>query len=59
MGGGSQLDIPENLLSLCYVCHDKAHRGVIPRFPLLCVIANREGKTPDGILAIIHGKLRE
>ncbi len=47
VGGGSRLDIPENLLALCRSCHDAAHWGRIDRSHLLDLIAVRLGKTPE------------
>jgi hypothetical protein len=53
MGAGSQLDIPENLVSLCRWCHHAAEnvrpslhasgRGPVTREALLQVVAQREG----------------
>jgi hypothetical protein len=53
MGAGSQLDIPENLVSLCRLCHHAAEnlrpsataltRGPVTREALLKVVAQREG----------------
>jgi hypothetical protein len=53
MGGGSQLDIPENLVSLCPLCHHAAEnvrpspnapvRGPVTREALLRLVAQREG----------------
>ncbi len=57
MGGGSQLDIPENLLPLCVECHDKAHWGKIERPELLRLIAARLGKTPEECQQVIWDTL--
>ncbi len=54
MGGGSQLDIRINLLSLCRSCHDAFHLGHICRFDLLAVVAARERTTQDKIVEEIH-----
>jgi hypothetical protein len=53
MGAASQLDIPENLVSLCTLCHHAAEnvrpsrnapvRGSVTRGALLEVVARREG----------------
>lgn len=61
MGGGSRLDIPGNLVSLCrgyyrgqwVSCHDDAERGDITRESLLAVVAAREGVMQADILAEI------
>ncbi len=52
MGAGSQLDIPENLVSLCTLCHRAAEnlrpsahapeRGLVTREALLAIVARRE-----------------
>jgi hypothetical protein len=52
MGAGSQLDIPENLVSLCTLCHRAAEnrcpspnapeRGPVTREALLEIVARRE-----------------
>ena len=44
MGGGGRLDIRENLISLCRVCHSLFHAGHIGRYDLLAIVAHREGK---------------
>jgi hypothetical protein len=53
MGAGSRLDIRENLISLCTLCHHAAEnlrpspcavaRGPVTREVLLKVVAQREG----------------
>ncbi len=57
MGGGSQLDIPENLLPVCVECHDKIHRGKIMRVEVLALIAARLGKTPEECQQVIWDTL--
>jgi hypothetical protein len=52
MGAGSQLDIPENLVSLCALCHRAAEnvrscpnapeRGPVTKEALLEIVARRE-----------------
>ncbi len=55
MGGGSQLDHPWNLVSLCWKCHASQHDGNAPhRVELLKIIAAREGKTPEEILTELY-----
>lgn len=50
MGGGSRLDHPWNLVSLCRSCHDDHHAGHRPlRIDLLAIVAAREGVTQDEI----------
>lgn len=43
MGGGSQMDHPLNLASLCAVCHEDCHWGRVTKWDLLAVVAAREG----------------
>jgi hypothetical protein len=53
MGAGSQLDIPENLVSLCTICHRAAEnlypsanaleRGPVTKEALLELLARRSG----------------
>jgi hypothetical protein len=64
-GGGSRLDMPENLISLgstpnweCQ-CHNLAEAKKIPPEKILATIAKREGKTPEEIKQILWDKLRE
>ncbi len=47
MGGGSQLDVRENLIALCPQCHDDAHWSRIDRADILAKIAAREKITPE------------
>jgi len=43
-GGGSRLDVPLNLVSLCPDCHQGHHAGRRPlRCDLLALVAAREG----------------
>ena len=61
-GSGARLDIPENLIALgsafdC-ACHKKAEDGNVPRSKLLALIALREGKLPEEVLAVIYDMLR-
>ncbi len=58
LGGGSRLDLPINLISLCRKHHDEAHAGNIPRHVILALIAVRERKWPEEIEAEIHLLLR-
>jgi hypothetical protein len=56
IGGGSRLDVPENLVALCrgwsqktgqwVSCHQDAESGKITRWELLALIARRE-KVPE------------
>jgi len=47
--GSGGPDIRENLiqLSCSNCCHDKAHRGLIPKNVLFSIVAQREGITPE------------
>jgi 5-methylcytosine-specific restriction endonuclease McrA len=39
--GAGGNDVPENLVCLCWRCHDEVHRGVIPREVFLAFIRQR------------------
>lgn len=54
MGGGMRLDIPANLIALCPDCHHRVHIGKIPRDTLISIVAQREGRTEEEILAEIR-----
>ncbi len=61
MGGGSRLDVPINLLSLCATfaggdnCHHAAHNArSVSRDRLLLIVALREGVTVESIVDDIH-----
>ena len=41
--GSGAPDVPLNLISLCIICHTKAHSGQISRQRQLEIIARREG----------------
>lgn len=58
IGGGSRLDIKENLIGLCRECHNRAESGDIPRSAILETIADREGMTPEQVQELIWEKLR-
>lgn len=58
MGGGAQLDIPENLIALDRFCHNRVHSGQIPRSTLLALIACRQGLTVDQVLERIYSLRR-
>lgn len=52
IGGGSRLDHPWNLVSLCRADHDAHHQGNVPtRTDLLAIVAAREGVLQDDIIA--------
>jgi hypothetical protein len=52
LGGGSQLDIRENLISLCRWCHSSHHAGHNPtRKLLLLIAAKRENCAVEEIIA--------
>lgn len=57
MGGGSRLDVRENLIGLCRDCHDKAHLCKIDRADILAKIAAREKKTPQQCQEVIWNLL--
>jgi hypothetical protein len=59
LGGGSRIDLPRNLLSLCRQDHSSAHRGVIDRKDLLRIIAKRERCTPEECVQEIWDALRK
>jgi hypothetical protein len=52
-GAGGE-DIPENLIQLCGVHHRAFHDGKINRNELIEIVAEREGKLPEEIAAIIQ-----
>lgn len=54
MGGGGQVDIPKNLISLCWFCHDLFHAGNIKRFALEAIVAEREGCQQADIRAEVN-----
>lgn len=54
MGGGGQLDVPENLLAVCSFCHDMIHDGHVPYEFQLARLAEREGFSMDEIEAKIR-----
>lgn len=42
--GGAPIDLPINLVCLCWNCHTKHHNGGIPcRFTLINILSQREG----------------
>ena len=47
MGGGSRVDHPLNLISVCGYCHAAIHNGKILGKVCMAVVALREGKTLD------------
>lgn len=50
MGAGGQLDVPENLLTLCRRCHDLRHQEGRPsKEVLLLIVARREGKSVEEV----------
>lgn len=51
MGGGGRLDVKENLIGLCRVCHQATHQSPAIREEAFAVVARREGLAP--------GQLRE
>ena len=40
--GAGRVDIPENIASLCRLCHNRAHAGQISRLLLLVIAGHRE-----------------
>ena len=53
--GAGRVDIPENIVNLCRVCHNDSHAGYEPtRAQLLAIAAKREGTTPEEITAKVH-----
>ncbi len=59
LGGGSRLDIRENLLAVCRECHMGIHAGQIGRVHTLFLLAQREGKKPEEIQEYIWQLLRK
>lgn len=51
MGSSHRLDIRINLAAACRDCHSKQHSGQLPRRRLLAVIAAREKRTAEAIVA--------
>lgn len=47
--GAGRVDIPENVISLCRACHNRAHTGQISRLLLLVVAGHREKLLTDDI----------
>lgn len=41
MGSGKRMDVPGNLISLCALCHDAAHRGVVSREEIWRIVERR------------------
>lgn len=59
MGGGSTLNHPWNLVSLCWQCHWNNHNAREPtRQDLLKVVAWREQLRPEELLRELHRMLR-
>ena len=53
--GAGRVDIRENLVALCRLCHNLHHAGLRPtRKELLKVAAKREGTTPKRIERIVQ-----
>lgn len=53
--GAGRVDIAENIVSLCRVCHGNNHAGNSPYpFDLLELAAKREGTTPEAIVAKVQ-----
>lgn len=60
IGGGSRMDVKENLISIgstrlfqCQ-CHTLIHNGKIPKSRVLEVIAAREGMTPEEVTDFLN-----
>ena len=53
IGGSGQVDIPENLIGLCRLCHSRFHNGRIPRGQFITIIARRQRRTPDEVEAVV------
>lgn len=54
MGGGSQMDVRENLLALCWKCHEDCHWARVERKEQLRLIARREKMTPEQVMDRIY-----
>ncbi len=46
MGGGTRLDVDENLIATCLFCHSDVHAGVIGRGEVLQAVSRRMHMTP-------------
>lgn len=51
LGGAYRLDVPENLIALCWRCHHDGQRGAILRVDFLAKVAAREGRLQHEIEA--------
>ncbi len=66
-GGGTRLDIPINLIALCWgwyrgrwsSCHDLAHEGKLVREDFLPIVARREQRSAESIIDEINWWLRQ
>ena len=58
--GAGRVDVRENLVSLCAICHRKSHAGHRPnRADLLSIAAKRENTTVEAIEALVYGTRRK
>lgn len=58
MGGGARMDVRENLIALCRLCHDGVHTGRISRWEILQRIAARERLSTDEVMDRLYALLR-
>jgi hypothetical protein len=59
LGGGSRLDIVENLLAVCRDCHSHIHSGLADREHLWWLVALRQEKMVDQIKEHVWEMLRK
>ena len=59
VGGGTRLDVPLNLVSLCRTCHNENHAGRSPTREELCeLVGERYGYKSHEVLARLHRMIR-
>jgi hypothetical protein len=51
LGGGSRLDHKLNLVALDRSCHNDVHAGVLTKYDMAAIIAQREGVTQDFVFS--------
>jgi hypothetical protein len=54
MGDAFRMDIPENLIALCWRCHGMAECGDLPRLSVLTMIARRQGVNYDDLVLFLQ-----
>jgi hypothetical protein len=51
--GAGRLDIRLNLIALCRLCHAEVHAGIVDKYSLVAVVAQREKTDYDTIERLI------